>query len=57
MQVNGKVRGVVKMPVDAAEETIAAAAKELPEVAKHLDGKTIVKCIVVPGRVVNIVVK
>ena len=57
VQVNGKVRGVVKMPVDAAEETIAAAAKELPEVAKHLDGKTIVKCIVVPGRVVNIVVK
>ncbi len=57
VQVNGKVRGVVKMPVDAAEETIAAAAKELPEVAKNLDGKTIVKCIVVPGRVVNIVVK
>ena len=57
VQVNGKVRGVVKMPVDAAEETIAAAAKELPEVAKHLDGKTIVKCIVVPSRVVNIVVK
>ncbi len=57
VQVNGKVRGVVKMPVDAAEETIVAAAKELPEVAKHLDGKTVVKCIVVPGRVVNIVVK
>ncbi len=57
VQVNGKVRGVVKMPVDADEETVAAAAKALPEVAKHLEGKTIVKCIVVPQRVVNIVVK
>ncbi len=57
VQVNGKVRGVVKMPVDADEETVAAAAKELSEVAKHLEGKTIVKCIVVPQRVVNIVVK
>ncbi len=57
VQVNGKVRGVVKMPVDADEETVAAAAKALPEVVKHLEGKTIVKCIVVPQRVVNIVVK
>ena len=57
VQVNGKVRGIVTVSVDADEETVAAAAKALPEVKKYTDGKTIAKCIVVKGRIVNIVVK
>ncbi len=57
VQVNGKVRGIVTVSVDADEETVAAAAKALPEVRKYTEGKTIAKCIVVKGRIVNIVVK
>ncbi len=57
VQVNGKVRGIVTVSVDADEETVAAAAKALPEVKKYTEGKTIAKCIVVKGRIVNIVVK
>ncbi len=57
VQVNGKVRGIVTVSVDADEETVAAAAKALPEVQKYTEGKTIAKCIVVKGRIVNIVVK
>lgn len=57
VQVNGKVRATVTVPMDMAKDDIAAKAKALPELAKYLDGKTIVKCIVVPQRIVNIVVK
>ena len=57
VQVNGKVRATITVPMDMAKDDIAAKAKALPELAKYLDGKTIVKCIVVPQRIVNIVVK
>ena len=57
VQVNGKVRGVVTVAAEASEEEISEAAKALPEVKKYTDGKTIAKCIVVKGRIVNIVVK
>ena len=54
VQVNGKVRGRVMIATDADEDTIAQAAKEA--VAAHLEGKEIVKLIVVPKRIVTIVV-
>lgn len=57
IQVNGKVRATLAVPVEMSKEEIAEKAKALPELAKYTEGKTIVKCIVVPGRVVNIVVK
>ena len=57
VQVNGKVRGIVTVAAEASEEEISEAAKALPEVKKYTDGKTIAKCIVVKGRIVNIVVK
>ena len=57
VQVNGKVRATITVPMDMAKDDVAAKAKALPELAKYLDGKTIVKCIVVPQRIVNIVVK
>ncbi|MCD7738610.1 MAG: leucine--tRNA ligase [Lachnospiraceae bacterium] len=54
-QVNGKLRGTITVAADADKETAIAAAKEA--LADRLEGKTIVKEIYVPGRLVNIVVK
>ena len=57
VQVLGKVRGKIVVPVGTPEEAVIAAAKEDEKVAAQLSGKTIVKAIVVPGRLVNFVVK
>lgn len=57
VQVNGKVRATITVPVEMSKEDIAEKAKALPELAKYTEGKSIVKCIVVPRRIVNIVVK
>jgi leucyl-tRNA synthetase len=56
VQVNGKVRGRIAAPRDADQATLLALAKAEPAVAAQLDGKTIRKEIVVPGRLVNLVV-
>jgi len=55
VQVMGKVRGRVVVPADADNETLEALALADPEVQRHLEGKTVRKVIVVPGRLVNIV--
>jgi leucyl-tRNA synthetase len=55
VQVNGKVRGTVSLAVDASQEEALAAGKAA--VADKIEGKTIVKEIYVPGRILNIVVK
>ena len=57
VQVNGKLRGKIQVAADADKETILAAAKADAGVQKYTDGKEIVKEIVVPGRLVNLVVK
>ena len=57
VQVLGKLRGRVKVPVAATPAEMEAAAKANPDVAKFLDGKTIVKVIAVPKRMVNFVVR
>lgn len=57
VQVNGKVRDRVIVSAEAAEADILAAAKALPGVARHLEGMTVVKEVVVPGRLVSLVVK
>jgi leucyl-tRNA synthetase len=57
VQVNGKVRDRVEVAKDAAAADILAAAKALPGVAKYLEGATLVKEVVVPGRLVSLVVK
>ncbi len=57
VQINGKVRGRVTVPADADQAALEAAAKADAKIAELLDGKTIVKAIVVPGRMVNFVVK
>ena len=56
VQVNGKRRGELVIAKDADQQAILAAARAEPGVAKHLQG-AIVREIVVPGRLVNIVVK
>ncbi len=57
VQVLGKLRGRVKVPVAATPADMEAAAKANPDVAKFLEGKTIVKVIAVPKRMVNFVVR
>jgi leucyl-tRNA synthetase len=57
VQVNGKVRGTFTTPPDTDKETLTAQAKELPRVAEYLQGGEVVKEIVVPNRLVNIVVR
>ncbi len=57
VQVLGKLRGRVKVGVAATAAEMEAAAKANPDVAKFLEGKTIVKVIAVPKRMVNFVVR
>ena len=55
VQVNGKMRGTVTISKDAAREDVEDAAKE--QIAKWLEGKSIIKIIFIPGRMVSFVVK
>jgi len=57
VQVNGKVRGRVSVAADAGQEAVLAAALADAKVAEAVAGKEIVKRIVVPGRLVNLVVR
>jgi leucyl-tRNA synthetase len=57
VQVNGKVRDRIEVESGTAEEELKRLALERPNVQRHLDGKKVVKEIVVPGRLVNFVVR
>ena len=57
VQINGKVKARIDVAVDASKEDMEATALADARVAELTDGKTIVKTIVVPGRMVNLVVK
>jgi leucyl-tRNA synthetase len=56
VQVNGKLRGQIRVPKAASKEAIEALALADAGVAKHTEGKPIKKLIVVPGRLINVVV-
>jgi leucyl-tRNA synthetase len=56
VQVNGKLRDRIEVPSETAEAELAELARGSENVQRHLDGKAIVKEIVVPGRLVNLVV-
>ncbi|WP_372521683.1 leucine--tRNA ligase [Sulfuricaulis sp.] len=56
VQVNGKLRGRVAVPVDAKEDKVREIALADEGVARHVGGKVVKKVIVVPGKLVNIVV-
>ncbi|MEJ6819429.1 leucine--tRNA ligase [Pseudomonas sp. LF-5] len=55
IQVNGKLRGQIDMPASATREEVEAAARANENVLRFVDGLTIRKVIVVPGKLVNIV--
>ena len=57
VQVNGKVRGTITISLDDTEEEIKEKALNNENVKKHIEGKQIVKEIVIPKKIVNIVVK
>jgi leucyl-tRNA synthetase len=57
VQVNGKLRDQLEAAVDAGEEELLRLARESDKVRRHLDGKEVVKEVVVPGKLVNLVVR
>jgi leucyl-tRNA synthetase len=57
VQINGKLRDRIEAPADAPKDELLRLARESEKVAKHLDGQEIVKEIVVPGKLVNLVVR
>ena len=57
VQVNGKVRSNIVVPAGADNDAIVAAAQADEKVRKFTDGMALVKSIVVPGRLVNLIVK
>jgi leucyl-tRNA synthetase len=57
VQINGKLVAVVKLAADADGTTMEAAARADEKVKARIAGKTVVKAIVVPGKMVNLVVK
>jgi leucyl-tRNA synthetase len=57
LQVNGKVRDRVQAPSDASRDQLVALARESERVRQYVDGNEVVKEIVVPGKLVNVVVR
>ena len=57
VQVNGKVRAVIRVPAEATEEEVKELALKEPKVAKAIEGKQVVKFIYRPKRIVNVVVR
>ena len=57
VQVNGRLVSVIKLPAASAEDVIMAAAQADEKVAGRVAGKTVIKVVVVPGKLVNLVVR
>jgi leucyl-tRNA synthetase len=57
VQVNGKLRDRIEAPTDASEAELVELARGSEAVRRHLDGKQVVKEVVVPGKLVNLVVR
>ncbi len=57
VQINGKLRGKIQVPTGADKAVLETAARDDLKIAELLAGKTVVKTIAVPGRMVNFVVK
>jgi len=57
IQINGKIKERIMIPTSASDEEIKKLSLENEDMQKHLEGMTIVKVIVIKGRLVNIVVK
>ena len=57
VQVNGRLRGKVSVPASASKQEIESIAMQDDNVQRHVTGKDVKKIIVVPGRLINMVVK
>jgi leucyl-tRNA synthetase len=57
VQVNGKLRDRIEAGAEAPREELLALARGSERVARHLEGKEVVKEVVVPGKLVNLVVR
>ena len=57
VQVSGKLRATVTVPMDSDEGTVVAAALADPKVQKFTEGKQIVKTILVPNKLVNLIAR
>lgn len=57
VMINGKLRGKFKAAPDSRDETLRSAAENNEDAKKFLEGKTIVKCVIVKDKLVNFVVK
>ena len=57
VQINGKLRGRIRVATGSDAAALETAARADPRIAELLSGKTVLKVIVVPGRMVNFVVK
>jgi leucyl-tRNA synthetase len=57
VQINGKVRGKIRLPAGADQEAAQKAAATEPRIAEYLSGKQLVKVVYVPGRLLSFVVK
>ena len=57
VQVNGKLRGTINVPVDSDEQTVMEAVKAVEKVQKAIDGMDIVKTILVKNKLINLIVK
>jgi len=57
VQVSGKMRGTVEMPVDSEQDAVFAAATSDPKIAKFIEGNQIIKVIFVKNKILNVIVK
>ncbi len=57
VQIGGKLRSNIEVPTDADQDTVVTTALADPKVAKYTDGMEIIKVILVPNRLVNLIVK
>ena len=57
VQINGKVRGTIALPFNCSKDDAIAAAKADEKIAAAIEGKTVIKEISVPNKIINIVVK
>ncbi len=55
IQINGKLRSKIEVPADADRNTLEKAALDDPTIKRHLDGLTVRKIVVIPGKLINIV--
>jgi len=56
VQINGKLRGTIVVKAESPEQVVVDAAKENPEIVRHIDGKQIRKQIYVKDRILNLIV-